>query len=364
MSARRDIDDFLRAEIAVGTFPSAVYLVGDSRSVRWQGAHGHAVTVPARIAASRSTMYDIASLTKPLITTPIALRVLAANGIAIETPVSRHVEHLRGTDKEAITFEQLLTHSSGLEAWWPLYASGDDSDSYLAAIVARPLSYPGGTRVVYSDLGFILLHIAIERIAGLPAREMAHEILLGPLALRGATFDPSPWRKGSIAATEWGQRIERRMAAEKGVMFKGFRDYLLWGEVNDGNAWGMGGYAGHAGLFATVDDIYTLGRSWIDRRERLLSNDAIGRGTRNYTAGLEENRGLGWQLRTLTGTAISAPFGERAFGHTGFTGTSVWIDPDRDLIAILLTNRIHPTAGSVGMQAARREFHRIVVENW
>jgi len=154
------------------------------------------------------------------------------------------------------------------------------------------------------------------------------------------------------------------MGEERGIVFTGFRQYLMWGEVNDGNAWGMGGYAGNAGLFASAAEVYAIARSWMDGAERLLPNELVERAIRNNTAGREENRGLGWQLRGSTETAISAPLGPRAFGHTGFTGTSVWIDPDRHLIAVLLTNRIHPTASSVGMQNARRMFHQIVAEEW
>jgi serine-type D-Ala-D-Ala carboxypeptidase len=364
MASNPVLDDFLRGEIAVGTFPSAVYILGDSKRVRWQGAHGYSVAVPVRITASTETIYDAASLTKPLITTALALRLLSEKKISLDAPLANHLSELRGTDKEAITFEQLLTHSSGLEAWWPLYASGREEESYLRAIIGRPLAYESGSRVVYSDLGFMLLHIALQRIAGRPAREIARDQIFQPLGLQAATFDPPATARGSIAATEWGQRVEAKMGQERGIVFTGFRQYLMWGEVNDGNAWGMGGYAGNAGLFATAVEVYAIARSWTDGSEKLLPNELVERAIRNHTAGREENRGLGWQLRGSTETAISAPLGPRAFGHTGFTGTSVWIDPDRHLIAVLLTNRIHPTASSVGMQNARRKFHQIAVEEW
>jgi CubicO group peptidase (beta-lactamase class C family) len=214
--------------------------------------------------------------------------------------------------------------------------------------------------VIYSDVGIALLLLAIQHVRGRSGIELAREQVLGPLGLESATFNPPAVLKPRIAATEWGQRFEAKLALDRGISFDGFRTGLMWGELNDGNSWGMGGYAGTAGLFATARDVFQLALPWLDRKERLLPNELVDEATRNHTPGLEENRGLGWQMFMPGAASVSSPLSPDSFGHTGFTGTSVFIDRTRGTIAVLLTNRIHPSATTTGMQNARREFLSLV----
>ena len=309
------IDDFLRHEIDVGSFPSAVYAIGSSRGIERENALGHAVAVPMRIPATLDTLYDCASLTKPLITTTLALQLL-------------DVDRIRA----------LLTHTSGLRAWMPLYMYPD----YLTAIREHGPEYEPGTRVVYSDLNFILLWSMLPDYVSL-----ARSQIFGPLGIEtSAMFCPPPSLLPRIAATEWGQRFEAKLAGRPEIAAR--REGLMWGETNDGNSFNAGGTAGNAGLFATARAVFRLAQAWANAE--LLLRAVVKEATRNQTAGLNESRGLGWQ--------ISA---SGMYGHTGFTGTSVWIDPARDRIMVLLTNRVHPCAAPNSMQKIRGEFHRLVL---
>jgi CubicO group peptidase (beta-lactamase class C family) len=309
------IDDFLLREIDAGSFPSAVYAIGSSRGIEQENALGHAVAVPLRVPATLDTIYDCASLTKPLITTTLALQLL---------------------DVDAI--RPLLTHTSGLRAWMPLYLRRD----YVDAIREHGPEYEPGTRVVYSDLNYVLLWSMLPDYLTL-----ARERILAPLGIESdAMFLPPQSLRHRIAATEWGQRFEARMAENPEVAV--LRDGLIWGEVHDGNSFFAGGTAGNAGLFATARAVFRLAQSWSNAE--LLPRTLVDEATRNQTAGLNDSRGLGWLI---------SPTG--MYGHTGFTGTSVWTDPERDRIMVLLTNRVHPCAAPNSMQRIRGEFHRLAL---
>jgi CubicO group peptidase (beta-lactamase class C family) len=252
---------------------------------------------------------------------------------------------------EGFPYRRLLTHTSGLAAWLPLYASND----YLKTIREQGPEYEPGTKVVYSDLNFILLHYALTRLYGdYVAR--AQEKIFQPLGIDDAMFHPPATLRPRIAATEWGQRWEMGMCAARNVVFNGFRSGLIWGETHDGNSHHFGGTAGNAGLFATARAVFRIAQGWVDGT--LLPRAIVDEATRNHTAGLGENRGLGWVL-SAGDHAATKMLSPRAFGHTGFTGTSLWIDPERDRIMVLLTNRVHPCAAPVAMQAIRGRFHSL-----
>lgn len=331
--AHRAIDRFLQREIDVGSFPSAVYAVGSPSGIECENALGQAVAVPLRVPATIDTIYDCASITKPLITTTLIMQAAAEGLLALDDSF------------EGFCYRDLLTHTSGLKAWLPLYAYGD----YRKAILEHGREYERGTRVVYSDLNFVLLYLALGDYVAL-----AKERILAKVS--DAMFRPPVELKPRIAATEWGQRYERAMCS---VPFGGFREGLIWGETHDGNSHHAGGTVGNAGLFATARAVYGIAQGWLDGT--LVSHQTLEQATRNYTQGLEENRGLGWLL-SFPGHAATGMLSRRAFGHTGFTGTSVFIDPDRDRIMVLLTNRVHPCASPVAMQKIRGEFHRLAIQ--
>lgn len=354
----REVTRYLSREIEIGSFPGAVWAIGGPDGAIIQGALGNAVVKPARIQASESTLYDVASLTKPIVTASLAIITHQRGKADLDEPVGRWLPELKG-DKSALTLTDLITHRAGFQAWYPLYACGYGTDNYLEALVSRPLRYEPRASEIYSCLGYVLSKIAMERIWNEPLEQTARRELFEPLNLSHATFNPSPRDKYVIAATEWGNFNERRMVAARNLSFKDFRNYMIWGEVNDGNAWYLGGYGGNAGLFATADEVLRLTGIYLDGT--LLTPEMRRRALVNHTTGEEENRGLGWQLRMPKEGHPSGVFGPRAFGHTGFTGTSVWSDPDMELSFVLLTNRLHPNVQTLDMQKIRRRFHEIVV---
>lgn len=362
-SLQERLDAFIEREIEIGSFPGAVYAVGSSAGLLLQRAHGYSVVAPAKIAASVDTIYDVASLTKPLVTSTLALIAANRGIIDLDDPVSKFIPEL-GDDKRALTFVDLLTHRAGFQAWYPMYAQGAGEQSYLQSLVSRPLRYRPGTREIYSCLGYLLLYLALQRAFARPLAMVAEEMLFAPLELRQSMFNPQPEMKYAIAATDWGNSNERLMVAERKLTFNAFRNYMIWGEVNDGNAFYIGGFGGNAGLFASASDVFRITRLYLRGGEALVDPQLISRSLRNYTLGMDENRALGWQLQMSRSTHPSSVLSENAFGHTGFTGTSVWADPARDLVIVILTNRIHPSVKPVNMQILRRRFHEIVVEEW
>jgi CubicO group peptidase (beta-lactamase class C family) len=332
------IDDFLRREIEAGSFPGAAWAVGSRAGLEQQGVLGHSIVVPLRIEARTGTIWDCASLTKPLITTTLVLQ-------AIDEGLIRLDDEYRG-----YTYRELLTHTSGLRAWLPLYAFDDPLD----AIATKGPEHDRGTTVVYSDLNFVLLWYALTEIFG-GYVAAARERIFEPLGLLNAMFNPPPSLRPRIAATEWGQRWEVGMCAARSIPFRGFREGLIWGDTHDGNSFHAGGTAGNAGLFATVRDVFRIAQAFANGE--LVPSALVEEATRNQT-GIADRRGYGWDLPT-EGSAATSMLSRRAYGHTGFTGTSVWIDPDADRIMVLLTNRVHPCAAPVGMQGIRGEFHRL-----
>lgn len=318
---------FLQHESDLGSFPSASWCFGTAEGPVETDALGHAVAVPLRLEATPETIYDCASITKVLVTTILFMQAVAEGKVALD-------DEYRG-----FTYRELLTHTSGLKAWLPLYALGD----YLAAIEKEGREHARGEKVVYSDLNFILLYHALTELYGDYAAA-ARTRIFEPLGLRDSFFHPPATLKPRIAATEWGQRFEHGMAASRSVAFTGFRQGLMWGETNDGNSFHAGGTAGNAGLFATARDVFRIAQGFV--RGELVPPELVAESTRAQ----KDDRGLGWQLH---GPGLS----EESFGHMGFTGTSVWID--RGAILVLLTNRVHPCAAPIAMQRIRGEFHRL-----
>ena len=318
------LDAFLRAEIDAGSFPSASYAIGTTDGIVRERALGHAVAVPLRIPATTDTIYDCASITKPLITGTLILQAVAEGRIRLD-------DEYRG-----YTFHELLTHTSGLRAWLPTFLD----PSVREAIENDGPVAPRGSKVIYSDLNFYLLYYALGEIFG-DYRAVANERIFGPCGLRDAWFTTPAALKPRIAATEWGQRFEPRTFA---FAYAGLRQGLMWGDVNDGNSYHAGGTLGNAGLFATARDVFRIVQAFASGE--LVPRELVEESTRAHA----EDRGLAWQLE---GPGLSP----RSFGHMGFTGTSVWCDEGR--LFVLLTNRVHPCAAPIAMQRIRGEFHRL-----
>jgi CubicO group peptidase (beta-lactamase class C family) len=261
-----------------------------------------------------------------------------------------------------ITVRELLTHTSGLPAWRPLYILAEDEPERAAGAIANlDLEYKPGTRVVYSDLGFIALGILLERMTGQRLAEMAQREIFEPLQLKHTFFNPELALQTGIAACELGNAYEKNMCHETGAgEYANARQRLIWGEVHDGNAYFLGGAAGHAGLFSTASEVFQLAQQFIAESSKLLTPPACKLFRENMTEGLEEARSLGWQLAATPDSTAGNDLPPDSFGHNGFTGTSVWIDAEHRRVFILLTNRTHARAlPFANINAVRREFHSL-----
>ena len=261
------ISTFLSERIAAGDFPSAVYLVAEQGREVFADALGNSVVEPQRIAATLDTIYDLASLTKPLVTGLLCARRVESGELKLADAISRYLPEFVRADQQAITVGQLLTHTSGLPAWRPLYIlAGGEPERAVAAIADVNLEYRPGTRVIYSDLGFILLGSLLERLTGSSLVELAQTEIFAPLSLSHTFFNPEQAMQTGIAACEIGNAYERETCRTTAVDdYKNWREELIWGQVHDGNAHFLGGAAGHAGLFSTARETHALAAQFLAR---------------------------------------------------------------------------------------------------
>jgi beta-glucosidase-like glycosyl hydrolase/CubicO group peptidase (beta-lactamase class C family) len=339
-----------------GAFPGGVLAVGwnDQLAVHPFGKlenEGEAYDV------DQDSMYDVASLTKPIVTTTAAMLLVQQGRLNLDWPVERYLPEFGVAAKSdanpdwraRITVRMLLLHDSGLPDHRDFFKDAKGHDGILARVFAEPLVCAPGTHIQYSDLGFILLGEIIERLTGQSLDAFAKDSIFSILGMDRSMFSPSRRLREDIAPTERDSAYRKR---------------LLWGEVHDENAWAMGGVAGHAGLFSTAPDIAAFAQMILNGgiygHDRLLSKATIQQFTKRITVG-DSARTLGWDVPTEPSSS-GRYFSAASFGHTGFTGTSLWIDPERDLFVILLTNRIHPTRANEKIRQVRPRLHDAIFE--
>jgi CubicO group peptidase (beta-lactamase class C family) len=323
--------------LAVGKDGFLVHLKAQGRLTYDEGAP----------AVRPDTIYDLASLTKVVATTTMAMTLVDEGRLDLARPVSAFLPAFRGGDKDRVTVFHLLTHSSGIDWWAPLYKDLKGQAAYLDRIQAMPLVYEPGTKSLYSDLGIILLGEILERVAGEPLQAFAARRLFEPLGLRDTRFRPGPELRARIAPTERDP----------------WRGRVLQGEVHDENAFALGGVAPHAGLFGPAEELSRVAQMLLDGgvydNRRLVSRATVERFVSR--AGIPgSSRALGWDTPS-EGSSAGTLLSPRSFGHTGFTGTSMWMDPDRRLFVVLLTNRVHPTRENNAIREVRRAVADAVV---
>ena len=337
-----EADRIVEAAVRDGAFPGAVLAVGRRGMLVRLRAFGRFTHDPAAPEVTIDTVYDLASLTKVIATTTVAMTLVDQGRLDLDARVSEIVPGFRGGSRDGVRVRQLLTHTGGLLWWAPLYEELRGPEAYLERILEMPLDYEPGTKTIYSDLGLILLGNVLERLTGAPLDEVARQRVFEPLGMSDTRYRPPVALRPRIAPTE----------------IDSWRGRTLLGEVHDENAFGLEGVAPHAGLFASTGDLARFAQMLLNRGElegrRVVSARTVDAFTRR--AGIQgSSRALGWDTPTDgTASRSSTPgqpgyssagslFSARSFGHTGFTGTSMWMDPERELFLILLTNRVHPT---------------------
>ena len=335
-------------------FPGAQLFVSKGDGILYNGGIGKLTYKKDAKFVDRNTMYDVASLTKGLATTPIIMKLVQKKKLALDFPISEFYDEYSFGDKKDVTIKHLLAHTSGLKSYVEYYKTTNlnNKESIINDILNQKLEYSPGTKVVYSDLGMILLYDIIEKVTNSSFEKLASKYYYNPLIMKNTYFNPSEKLKNNVAPTEYDNYYRKR---------------LIHGEVHDENAYILGGISGHAGLFSTASDIANFSKLFINDGvflgRRYLKKSIIKKFTKRENYPVNTDRAIGWDTPSRNGKSSAGDyFSENTFGHLGFTGSSLWVDPDKDIIVVLLTNRVHPSRENTKeMYLFRREFHNSLI---
>jgi CubicO group peptidase (beta-lactamase class C family) len=336
----RAIREAVEAAIAEKKLPGCVVLVGSHGKVIHREAYGNRRIEPEPEMMTTDTVFDLASLTKPIATATSVMLLVDRKKVRLDDPVARRLPEFAAHGKDAITIEHLLLHTGGLIADNPLADYDNGRDQAIERIYALKPVAPPGEKFIYSDIGFIVLGLLVEKVSERPLDEFARENIFEPLGMNETAYLP-------------GEPLRKRAAPAD----KRDGEWLI-GEVHDPRAARLGGVAGHAGVFSTADDLAKYAQAMLNRdrhaERQLFAEETWQQMTRPRDLPGRGQRGLGWDIKTGYSTNRGGKLSAVAFGHGGFTGTSLWIDPQDDLIVIFLSNRLHPDGkGSVNPLAGR-----------
>jgi CubicO group peptidase (beta-lactamase class C family) len=353
--------------IAARAFPGCALAVTLRGELIAHHALGHFTYDPASPTVAADTIFDLASVSKAVATTTMAMILYERGLLDLEIPVAAIVPEFVTADdrRREVAIRMLLAHSSGLPAYERLFLRAKTRDELLAAAFSIDLTADPGAHAEYSDIGFILLGVALERLADESLDHFCQREIFGPLAMAHTTFNPPKNWKDRIAPTvdEWGAgALARENPAEARPTATSFpRGRIIQGEVQDENASVLGGVAGHAGLFATAEDVAIFAHCLLNGGRPILRPETVDLFTRRQSSPSGTSRTLGWDTPSSPSQS-GKHFGRRSYGHLGYTGTSLWIDPDRQLSITLLTNRTWPDCQNQAIKQVRPAFHDAVVE--
>jgi CubicO group peptidase (beta-lactamase class C family) len=343
-----EVDSLIYSAISDSTFPGAVLLVNKSGKIIFNKAYGRFTYADTSSAVTTETIFDIASLTKVIATTTAAMICYEKELFSLDDPVSKFIPSFAAQGKANITIKNLLLHNSGLPAFKRFYKKYSLPDEIINDIYLTELEYETGTKTVYSDLGMIVLAKVIEKVTGESLDVLCRKEIFQPLDMRSTLFNPPDSIQYKINPTE----IDNY-----------WRNKLVWGKVHDETASMLDGVAGHAGLFTTADNINKLLRSLLSQATNnginLVKKQTVELFTKKFSE--ESTRALGWDTKSAENSSAGNLFDITSFGHTGFTGTSVWIDPTKDLIVVFLPNRVYPTRENKKIYKLRPVLHDAVV---
>ena len=336
----------LQRAVLERAFAAATIEVGDAHQPLWREAFGRLTFDPESAPTRDDTIFDLASLTKVLATTALVMRQVERGVLDLDDPIVRHIPAWRDEGPVVVTLRDLLAHCSGLPAHVPFFRERTGRQAFEDAIVRTPLAYTPRTTSVYSDLGFILLGFILESIATLETQFDTMRLQMG--GIQDLQFNPPALWKSRTAPT----RLDP------------WRERLLVGEVDDDNAWALGGAAGHSGLFGAVASVGECARHWLqvlEGRSGIFTQETARTFVTRRSDINGSSRALGWDTMLPT-SSCGTRMSPRAFGHVGFTGTSLWIDPDRSVYVVLLTNRVHPSPDNQAITRVRPALHDAVMD--
>lgn len=348
-----EMDQVIQSAIGQNLIPGAVVLVARRGVIVKETAYGLAAkyrddeftlkTEP--IQMQTDTIFDLASISK-LFTSTAVMQLVEQGRLQLDEPVCAFLPEFAENGKKQVTVRQLLTHTSGFPSYIPLYKKGGNRAERLQIVLRHPLAAQPGSAYVYSDLNMITLGALVEKLSGMKLDAYIHEQIIRPLGMTRTMFNPPKSLQERIAATEYQSSTDRG---------------LVWGEVQDENAWSLGGAAGHAGLFGTARDLAVFAQMMLNGGtyggKQILSAQSVAWMMENQLAAFPgDGQGLGWELNR--GSYMDALSDSRAMGHTGFTGTALVVSPNQETIGILLTNRIHPIRETAALNPIRGSVMR------
>jgi len=344
----------IREAVEQRTFPGAAFAVTHRGSLVASQGFGRFTYEEAAPQVQAETVFDLASVTKVVATTAVAMLLHERRRLSLDAPLSNFLPEFvslaprhQQAAREAVTLRMLLTHSSGLPAYEKLFQFAQSHDEVVRAELTTRLVAPPGARAEYSDIGFILLGEVLARKTDLPLDLFARQEIFTPLGMTHTRFNPPPEWKVQIPPTEDDRT---------------FRQRVIQGEVNDENAYVMGGVAGHAGVFASATDVARFAECMLRGGTPLFQPATVKLFTRREETPAGTSRALGWDTPSLLESSAGTRFSLASFGHLGFTGTSLWIDPGRQLSVTLLTNRTWPNRSSQTIRQVRPLVHDAIVE--
>jgi len=372
------VDRALDKSIERAEMPGCVLLARmrrDGELMEHLSVRGMAVVRPERIPMMRETIFDLASLTKPMATTTSILLLVHEGALSLDDPVAKLLPSFAERDKAEVTIRHLLTHSSGLKPWRGfhellidkerktgerLIGTPEGREWIIDRILRSSLVHEPGEAAVYGDLDFIALGAVVEAVSKQSLDAFCQARIFQPFGLADTRFLPVPVDGASEPASP---ELRRRIAGTENCQWRG---RILWGEVHDPNASAMGGVAGHAGLFSTVDDVMRFAEVWLDAwhgRSDLLPRELVQQFCERQQLPQTSDWALGWDTPTEGTSSSGSLFSTRAIGHLGFTGTSMWIDLEREAIVVFLTNRVHLIAKRSKFDL-RPQIHDLIIDSF
>jgi CubicO group peptidase (beta-lactamase class C family) len=342
------VENVITEAINDSSFPGAVILISKDGEIQFYKVFGNYTYDEDSREVEKNTIYDLASLTKVIATTTAAMICFDRKLFSLDDKVKNYIPSFASNNKENITIKSLLLHNSGLPSWkkfWELYNNPED---LLNDIYSSELIYETGTKTVYSDLGIIVLAKIIEKVTGKSLSDFCKEEIFTPLEMKDTYFNPPDSLKNRIAPTELDNYWRKR---------------LLIGEVHDETSSLLKGVAGHAGLFSTAEDIHkvliTLLNNGSFKGKQIINSSTVELFTKKSD---NSYRALGWDTRSPEGSSSGKFFSEKSFGHTGYTGTSAWVDPLKKIVVVFLTNRVYPTRENIKIIKVRPRLHDAVIK--
>jgi len=337
------LDDLLNFGVKDGVYPGAAISIGNRDGELYRAVYGSRQLLPEVLPLEEDTLFDLASLTKIVSTTMVALKLIDGGKLHLDDRIGKFFDC--PLDKKSLTIFDLMTHAGGLPAHVRLDHVAKSPNEVYDYILGLDLLAPAGKEVAYSCLGYILLGKICEQVGGKTLDKLAHEWVFAPLGLENTLYNPTIKKPYTYAVTE-----------------KDADGNWLSGVVHDENARYMGGVSGNAGIFSNIEEAGKLARMFANKAVGILSEDLFDHAVQNHTPNCGEARGLGFAVKGDFLVSCGKHFARGSYGHTGYTGTSMWIDPTNGLYIVFLTNRVHPTRENNKHLAFRREVHDLAYE--